>query len=98
MNFRKLNQCSIEKKQGIILSAFNPKLFVGCTSTMIYQTISLSLRQHHVELELSVYRNSSRMLQETCITQFLILYYIYINTAMETFESIFFKEIRNEPK
>lgn len=47
--------------------------------TFIYYTISISLCQLHIALELNRYRNSSRILLETCTMWVLIFYYLYTN-------------------
>lgn len=77
MNFRRLNQCSIEKKQGIILSVFNPELF------MLY-------RHRDLSNNFSVTSPTSWRIRSKCMqkfkqnamrnmhySQFLILYYVY---------------------
>lgn len=82
-----------EKTRNYFIS-IQPKTF-----HMLYKhndlSISVSLYQLYVELELNEHRNPSKMLLETCTTQSFkystIYIYIYTEYTMETFESIFFK-------
>lgn len=83
MNFRgNLTNAALRKNKGLFHQHSTQTLHMLCKHNDIK---FMSLYQFHVELELNVHRNSSKMLLETCIslvlnTLFYMRIYIYIYT------------------